>query len=323
MATFREIAGPPSGTLLLGIGDDAAVLRPLPGEDLVWTVDALEEEVDFRREWLRPEEVGARAVAVTLSDLAGMAARPLAGLLVLGSAAPRPARELGALFRGAAAAARRWGAAVAGGDLTRRRWGAGIAVTALGAVPRAQGLRRSTAWPGDEIWVTGTPGLAARGLRLLGSRGRRRAEAEAPEAFARYVRPTPRLDEAGWLAARAGITAGIDLSDGLALDLGRLCAASRLGAVLDEALVREASAEPWDPDLRGALEGGDDYELLLTAPPGALGPLAAEFERAFRVPIRRVGETVAEAGLRIGGRGGTRPLARGGWDHLDPNGGRR
>jgi thiamine-monophosphate kinase len=286
-------------------------------------VDALEEGVDFRRAWLRPEEVGARAVAVALSDLAGMAARPLAVLLVLGSAAPRPARELAALFRGAAAASRRWGAAVAGGDLTRRAAGAGVAVTALGAVPRAQGLRRSTAWPGDEVWVTGTLGLAARGLRLLQARGRRRAEADAPEAFARYARPVPRIAEAAWLAARAGLTAGMDLSDGLARDLARLCAESRLGAVLDEARVRESAAEPWDPDLDGALHGGDDYELLLTAPAGVLAPLAPEFERTFGVPLRRVGMVDAGPGLRLAGDGATRPLERGGWDHLDPKGGRR
>ena len=322
-ALFREVAGPPSGTLLLGIGDDAALLRPPAGEDLVWTVDALEEGVDFRREWLRPDEVGGRAVAVALSDLAGMAARPLAVLFVLGSAAPNPARELTALFRGAAAAARRWGAAVAGGDITRRRSGAGISVTALGAVPRAQGLRRSTAWPGDEVWVTGTLGLAARGLRLLAARGRRRAERDAPEAFARYALPVPRIAEASWLLGRGELTGGMDLSDGLGRDLVRLCAASRLGATLDEERVRAAAAEPWDPDLGGALHGGDDYELLLTAPAGALAPLAAEFEGEFRVPLRRVGDMEAEPGVRLAGSGGTRPLEPGGWDHLDPMGGRR
>ena len=179
---FDELAGPPSPAVRRGIGDDAAVLLPLGGSELVWTVDSLEEGIDFHRDWLTFEEVGARAVAAALSDLAASAARPVAILLALGSGASDPAAELLELFRGAAAAARRWDAPVAGGDVTRRERGVGVSVSALGVVDAGRSLRRDGAHPGDEIWVTGFLGRAAAGLE------RRSAAVESEKVIAFNLR---------------------------------------------------------------------------------------------------------------------------------------
>lgn len=312
-ARFRELAGAPGPGIALGMGDDASVLTATPGGDLVWTVDVLEEDVDFRRAWLTLEEVGGRAVGAALSDLAAMSARPWAVLLALGSAATDPAPELLALFRGAAAAAARFGASVAGGDLTRRTAGVGVAVTALGTLPAGTSLTRAGALAGDELWVTGEPGRAARGLGLLERLGRAAAEAADPAAVAAWVAPVPRLAEAEWLRERARPHAAIDLSDGLARDLARLCVASRVGARL-EAAAFEAEDET---ALQRMLTGGEDFELLLAGHPGVLKDVAADFTRDFGLAIRRVGEVTAGDGIVLrGGDGSERALDPEGWDHV-------
>ena len=313
---FAELLEPPRPPLVLGLGDDAAVLRLDPGEDLVWTVDALEEDVDFRREWLDAGGIGSRAVAATLSDIAAMGGRPLAVLLALASADPEPAAELLELFTGAARAAGRWGAVVAGGDVGRRRAGTGVYVTALGAVPHGEAWTRGGARPGDELWVTGRLGLARAGLRLLRELGKERATREAPDAVSRFLDPFPRLDEAAWLRDRVPVRACIDLSDGLARDLPRLCAASGVGARLDGAAVRSVSAEGGASGVREALLGGEDFELLLALPPGALRGAGSEFVRRFGLPLTRVGETLRERRITIRGPAGEEPLPAGGWDHL-------
>jgi thiamine-monophosphate kinase len=312
-ACFRELAGTLGPGIAIGIGDDASILPATPGRDLVWTVDVLEEEVDFRRAWLTLEEVGGRAVAAALSDLAAMSARPWAVLLALGSAAADPAPELLELFRGAAAAAARFGASVAGGDLTRRAAGVGVAVTAVGTLPAGTALTRSGALPGDELWVTGEPGHAARGLALLEQLGRAAAEARDPAAVAAWVAPVPRLAEAEWLRERTSPHAAIDLSDGLARDLARLCAASRVGARVEAAALEAKD----DADLRRALTGGEDFELLLSMHPGALRGVAADFTRDFGLALRRVGEVTAADGIVLrGGDGSERALDPEGWDHV-------
>jgi len=313
---FAELVGPPRGELVLGVGDDCAVLRPDPEEDLCWTVDSLEEGVDFRREWLSLEEVGARAVAVALSDIAAAGGRPLAVLFSLGSAGPAVAEELLGLFEGAARAARGWGVAVAGGDLTRRERGVGVTVSALGAVPRGRALLRSGARAGDEIWVTGRLGLARAGLRLLREVGREGALRENRAAFERYAHPSPRLAEGAWLSERAPISACLDLSDGAARDLSRLCAASRVAARLEAEAVLAAAALPGERGLQDALFGGEDFELLVTIPLGGLAEIAPEFSRRFDLPLTRIGEVLEGSGVVLRTERGERPLAAVGWDHV-------
>lgn len=312
---FAELAGPSPPELVAGIGEDCAILRPTDEQDLLWTVDTLEEGIDFRDGWLTPPEIGSRSVAVALSDLAAMGGRPLALLVSLGSGTPDPGAELLGIFEGAARAARGWGAVVAGGDVTRRESGIGVSVTALGRVPRGAALRRGGARPGDEIWVTGTLGLARAGRRLLERGGRELAQQENPAGLARFVAPEPRLREGVWLRQHAPVTAAIDVSDGLALDLSRLCAASGVGARLDESGVRAASAAS-GRGLEDALNGGEDFEVLLCAEPGRMELVAREFRSRFDVPLRRVGEILPDRALVLRRSTGEEPIAPRGWDHL-------
>jgi thiamine-monophosphate kinase len=290
--------------VLLGVGDDAAILRPPRGEPLVATTDAVFEGVHFSRAFT-PADVGWKALAVNLSDLAAMGARPLWVLVAL--ALPRatdPARIAG-IARGIGACARAHGVAVVGGNVTRARQ-LSITVTAIGAARHP--LRRDGARPGDAILVTGTLGEAALGLR----------PGAAPALVRRQRRPTPRLALARRLAPFA--TACVDLSDGLVQDLGHLCAASGTGASvrLDElplsAAYRRATRRDRDP-FRAALSGGEDYELCVTVPPRKVrAALAAA--RAVRTPLSVIGTVLPGRGIQVvDGHGGLH-AALAGHDHL-------
>jgi thiamine-monophosphate kinase len=300
--------------VVLGIGDDAAILAPPPGELLVATVDAVVEDVHFDARYAA-EDVGWKALAVNLSDLAAMAARPLWALCAL--AAPRGAdpRRLAGVGRGLAACATRHGVALAGGNVSAARE-LSISVTVVGAVHEGRALTRAGARPGDVVLVSGTLGDAALGL-----------EAGAPRsAVRRQRRPIPRLARG---RARAGIaSAGMDVSDGLLLDLGRLCEASAVGAeVALEALPRSAAlrratrgrADPWALPA----SGGEDYELLVTAPEANVEDALA-VARRVQTPLTPIGRVVRGAGVvaREPGGGRYRP-ARRGHDHLAPHRGPR
>lgn len=232
---IRRMAGR-DDRLIMGIGDDCAVYRPKPGEDLLFTADQSIEDVHFRAA-CPAGKIGERALARALSDIAAMGGQPRFCLISL--AAPRDVEWIKAFFRGLLRTAKRTGVALAGGDLASadRVY---CDVTICGAVERGKALRRDGARPGDSLWVSGR----------LGKSWERRIE--------------PRLELGRELLGRA--TACIDLSDGLALDLYRLAKASGVAAQIDRVpLVRGATMER-------ALHGGEDYELLFTLPPARLGP---------------------------------------------------
>lgn len=290
----------------LGPGDDAALLQPPRGETLVATVDAVVEGVHFDAR-STPGDIGWKALAVNLSDLAAMGARPLWALVALGVPRGEPAARLRGIARGLGTCARRHGLAVVGGNVTRSAE-LSLTVTVVGAVAHGQALRRDGARPGDLVLVSGTLGDAALGL--------------APDAAAslrrRQRRPTPRLTLG--LGLRRLATAAIDLSDGLAQDLGHLCSASGVGATLRAAgLPRSAAAraacagraDPWGP----ALSGGEDYELCVTVPPARLGAARRAAARAG-VPLTVIGEITRGRGVRVlGPDGRTLPVGHG-HDHL-------
>lgn len=292
--------------VLLGVGDDAAVLRAPYGEALVATADAVVEGVHFDGRF-DPADVGWKALAVNLSDLASMGARPLWALVALALPRGTSLARVDGVARGLGRCARRFGVAVVGGNVTRAAE-LSLAITAVGATARP--LRRDGARPGDVILVSGTLGDAALGVR----RG-----AEAPLAR-RQRRPVPRLALGRALRGIAG--AAIDVSDGLVQDLGHLCAASGVGATvrveelpLSPAYRRatRGEADPW----AAALSGGEDYELCVTVPPRRV---AAALRAAARAgtPLTRIGEIRRGAGVRVIGPGGApHPVGRG-HDHLAP-----
>lgn len=245
--------------VVLGIGDDAALLQPAAGMQLVATTDALNAGVHFFPD-VAAADLGWKALAVNLSDLAAMGAQP--AWCTLSLSLPQPdARWVDGFLDGFLALAARHGVALAGGDTTRGPLA--VCVTALGQVEAGHALRRDGARAGDDIWVTGMPGEAAAALQAM------LAGAAVDRALrVRLERPTPRIEAGRALLGLAH--ACVDVSDGLLADLGHLCARSGVGAVIERnalpvspALARFGAALRWS----WQLGGGDDYELCFTAPP--------------------------------------------------------
>jgi thiamine-monophosphate kinase len=298
--------------VLVGPGDDATVVAAHP---LAISTDLSIEGVHFRRDWLEPEEIGWRAATAGLSDLAAMVSRPV-GVLISIAVSEADARDIAArVVAGATDAARSVDARLLGGDLTRSPGPLMLDVVVLGEV--SQPLRRDGARPADEVWVTGRLGAPAMAVRdWLG--GRRPADV----ARARFARPVARTREALWLRERADLTAGIDLSDGLAGDVPHLAAASGVTIVVDRAALPVHEAAESMPEL--ALTGGEEYELCLVAPAGSIEFVVDEFEAEFRLPLTRIG-VVSEADgagavwLR-NQDGSTEPMPTPSYRHFDQEG---
>jgi thiamine-monophosphate kinase len=256
-----------SDAVLRAIGDDAAVLAPST-EPLVWTIDAAVEGVHFRREWLTLRDLGFRATMAAASDLAAMGARPLALLSALVLPPSLSDEELRELAAGQREAADALGTTVVGGNLAR---GDAIAITTTVLGAAAKPIPRDGAQPGDAIFIAGPVGLAAAG-RLLIERGIAAATPAQRMAVDAFRRPTARV--VSGLAAHLIAHAAIDVSDGLARDLGHLARASGVTAVLDPSslaspLLREVAAALDEDPLQLALYGGEDYALLIAAPADA------------------------------------------------------
>ncbi len=285
----------------MGPGDDAAVLRMGGVDECVMTVDLLTEGIDFLLAEVDPRRVGRKALAVNLSDLAAMAARPLAAVLAV--ALPRKGgRELAEqLYEGILPLAEEYDLAIAGGDTNS--WDGPLVITAtlLGQVTARGPLLRTGAMPGDRIIVTGSLGGS-----ILG----------------RQFDFEPRVNEALLLNERYELHAGMDVSDGLAIDLARLMRESGVGAVVETDRVpihddaRRLARERDDgrTPLEHALGDGEDFELLLAVPPGEARRMLAE--RPLEVPLTDVGQFTAEPGLWQREAGGPRrPLTPSGWEH--------
>jgi thiamine-monophosphate kinase len=296
------------GDVVLGIGDDAALLRPAAGCELVATCDTLNAGVHFPSETV-PFDLGWKTLAVSLSDLAAMGAEPAWCLLSL--SLPQPdAAWLDAFLDGLLELAVDHGIALVGGDTTHGPLS--IALTALGQVPAGAALRRDGACVGDDIWVTGVPGEAAQAL----AQWRSGVPVDAT-LRARLDRPTPRV--AAGLALRGLATACIDVSDGLSADLGHVLRASGVGATLAlEALPCSAALALLGRDERRALQagGGDDYELCFTAPPARRADVLSRLA-ACTTPVSRIGVVVAgDAPRWVDAEGRTWCPPRAGWQHF-------
>ncbi|HWE24264.1 MAG TPA: thiamine-phosphate kinase [Myxococcales bacterium] len=312
--------------VLSGPGDDCAVVRPSRGHELVLKVDELVQGVHFDPRWFAPEDVGHKALAAALSDLAAAGARPRWFLCALGVRTDSdPVPVVRGMARGMAALARRHRCALVGGNVTKAgAWS--ISVTALGEAARPR--TRSGARPGHALVIAGDLGRAALGLRLLprdgngggGERAWREGEASARRtreesaAISAQLRPEPLV--AAGLAATGLAAAAVDVSDGFLRDLGHLCEASGCGAEVDvDDLPIDAAVRATDIEL--ALSGGEDYALLFAARPQSASRLVAALNKT-RTPARVAGRFVKGRGIRLSQGGSPRALPpRLGWDHLE------
>lgn len=262
-----------------GIGDDCAVLPVADSDALLFTADLLNEGVHFLRRATSARELGGKALAVNLSDIAAMGGRPVATLLSL--ALPPDAGETWAeeFMEGYRTLSERYGVALVGGDTTRSGQGITINVTAIGRAPLSCIKRRSAARPGDVLFTTGALGASGAGLRdLLAGR------LDTPAAV-EHRNPRPQVEEGLWLGMRREVHAMMDLSDGLASDLKHILDRSGVGAevLLERVPVAEGS------DLQTAACEGEDYKLLLTADAEGAGQLADEFLKRFGSPLHPLG----------------------------------
>ncbi len=301
---LNRIFGPPPSWVRCGIGDDTAIVRPAPGQDLLWTVDALVEGVHFDLQYTPWRSLGWKSLAVNLSDIAAMGGRPCGALLSLGWPPTRPLAEALELAQGMQEAAREYGAAVIGGDTVASPAGLMISLTVLGCIAPGRALRRDGARAGEEIFVTGSLGLAAAGLEVLRRGGGAPATAAAV-AIEAFLHPRPQL-AAGQLLAEQGLaTAAIDLSDGVASDLQQICRQSGTGALLDaRALpippaVEEIAAWSGRDPLDLALRGGEDYQLLFTAAAAQRTAVFTAFAHAGLPAPVRLGEMTAAPGVKL------------------------
>lgn len=284
-------ANRPHKAILKAIGDDCAILRPPPRRDLVFTTDFLLEGRHFERSTHSPDEIGHKALARSLSDLAAMGSQPTFCLVSIALPAALANSWVKRFYTGFLALAARYNVTLAGGDLARFDKVA-IDVMCCGSVPRGSALLRSGARPGDHIFVTGELGASAHGLAT--GRG---------AAWHRHRLPEPRI-QAGLALRKLGASAAIDLSDGLSLDLARLCRESRVSADLQNELPIAAGATREE-----ALHGGEDYELLFTVSSRKKVPA-----RLAKLPVTRIG-TIAHGRVgevRLLGR----RLQPGGFDHF-------
>jgi thiamine-monophosphate kinase len=310
--------------VLVGVGDDCAVLD-LGGDHVTLaTCDALLDGEHFLRSVATPEQIGGHAMAVNLSDIASMGGTPRYALVSLLLPADLPIAFMDGVYRGLRGEAERYGAVIVGGNITRSPPGLGIDITLLGQVRRDQVVLRSGARPGDALLVTGWLGEAAAGLHLL-----LHPDVAVPAPTAERLKlaqlaPVPRVPEGRLLALSGAVTAMLDISDGLAGDLGHLCERSGVGAQLDEAALpiheatRQAARLAGQSALEWALFGGEDYQLLFTVPPAAVPRIIDTLWIATGTPVHVIGDILpSEASLTLrASDGSVRPLAARGWDHL-------
>ncbi len=343
VARIQRHLAPPPDWLLVGIGDDAAVVEPERNRVEVLTVDAIVEGVHFDRAFVPPDAIGHRALAVNLSDLAAMGAAPRLALLSMVLPPDLPLDDFDGIAAGFARLAAKYGLHVAGGNLTRSPGPLVIDVTVVGTVKRRQALTRAGARPGDDLYVSGPVGSAGAGLLLLQEENSRQSSVVSRQSSVSsretvsgnglkrlatsFLRPEPRVRLGTLLSRNRSASACVDLSDGLADGVHRIAEASGVGATID------ANAVPIDIDARAcfeargldaitaAISSGDDYELLLAVRPRAHRRLSAAAHLAGAV-LTRIGRCEREPDVilqRSAGAAVDRAPLPQGYSHFRPS----
>ncbi|MDP9329810.1 MAG: thiamine-phosphate kinase [Actinomycetota bacterium] len=308
LAAIQKVLSGSGPEVVVGVGDDAAVLIPGTGQ-LVITTDAMVEGSHFARSTTSARDLGYKAIVVNVSDIAAMGASPRYAVCALTLSDEVDAAWAMEMLGGMREAADEYALWLVGGNLASGR-DVTVTVTVTGEVASGRAVLRSGAHLGDRILVTGSLGGSAAGLRVGNSK--KRWSDEERDAIARHFRPVARVGE-GQALARHGATAMIDISDGFALDLSRVCAASEVGArVSGFEAVRHPAATAEE-----ALSGGEDYELLAAMPADGVEAATAELRESFGVALTDVGEFVDRPGMTMVAPDGTeRSLEPRGWDHF-------
>ena len=307
----------PSSSVLVGPGDDAAVLAPVRNERLVVTTDAVVEGVHFSRAYSTPADIGHKALAVNLSDLAAMAATPRWAVLSLVLPGSTLVADVEDLVDGLAALAGRHGVSVVGGNITRTDGSLVVDVTAGGEVASRKWLTRSGALAGHEIYVSGAIGGAAAGLEMLQS-----GAAKDSMCAMRHRRPEPRVRLGMAMGRAQAARAAMDLSDGLADALRQVATASGVGVRIEaEALPIDPAAREWwtsrgvDP-VTAAVKGGDDYELVFAVPVKGRGPLRSVLRHVADPPLTKIGMFTKDPREVVLTRGGKEDALPEGFEHF-------
>jgi thiamine-monophosphate kinase len=293
----------------VGIGDDCAVLQVPSGQEVLLTTDFSLEDVHFRRSWHAAEVVGHRCLTRGLSDIAAMGGEPVAAFLSLAVPARLPQKWIDRFLDGFLALAKQFRVPLVGGDTAQSPAGILADIVVLGSVPRGRAILRSGARPGDLLYVTGELGGGADALHQLFAGKRIK-----PEHYPRHFHPIPRIAIGRYLREHRLATAMIDLSDGLSTDLAHISDESGIGAeILADSIPRARVGGPSRTvDLKDALHGGDDYELLFTTPPRKHVPARIAGVRV--TPIGRI--TRGKKILLIEGSGRSAALQPEGWEHF-------
>ena len=297
--------------VMTGIGDDSAVLRFPPGHEVLVTTDFTLEGIHFRRQWHAAESVGHRCLTRGLSDIAAVGGEPIAAFLSLALPRDLPQNWVDGFIRGLLKLATRFGVSLAGGDTAQSPDGILADIVVVGSVPPGKAMLRSGARPGDRVYVSGTLGGSAATLERMRAKPKSKLN---PRDFAAHFFPEPRLGLGRALGEKGLASAMIDISDGLSTDLAHICEESGVGAEIEkESIPKAAIGKPaQEVDLRFALHGGEDYELLFTVPRGRRIPA-----RIAGVPVTQIGHIIRGKRVFITTKSGeVQELVPKGWQHF-------
>jgi len=295
----------------VGIGDDCAVLQIPAGHETLVTTDFTLEGIHFRRDWHPAESVGHRCLTRGLSDIAAMGGEPVAAFLSLALPRDLPQSWVGRFARSLISLAERHGVTLAGGDTAESPNGILADIIVVGSVPKGKAILRSGARPGDRIFVSGELGGSAAAVVRMRAKPKKKLN---PREYPRHFHPEPRIELGRILREKRLASAMIDTSDGLSTDLAHICEESGVGAELDASLIPRASVgkPAREVDLDLALHGGEDYELLFTAPPGKRVPA-----RIAGAPLTQIGVITRSRKVFVNNvKGIAYELEARGWEHF-------
>ncbi len=317
----KEVIGPPGAGVVVGIGDDVAVLRARGDKYLLATCDIQVEGIHFLKEAISPYQLGRKAAAINISDIAAMGGVPTYLLVSLALPKETTVEYVDGLYEGLKEETEMAGVQIVGGNMSHSS-GVMVDIFLLGEVEPEHLLLRSGARPSDKVLVTGSVGDSGAGLALLLDPTRDHSGEEAKEVLKAHLTPTPRLKEGRAIARARVATSMIDVSDGTVSDMSHICEASGVGVRLwadalpispaTRAVAEDLSKEP----LEWALHAGEDYELLFTAPADKAEELAALVEDETDTPVTIIGEIIEKGMNLVLPSGKSLPLEPRGWDHF-------